>query len=122
MKKKILILLIVLSFIAPSLHFVLHKHSYNPFTKHLEHQNSENILDKSNYSNNYQIQKVSKFNIEDDICNISLNNNFYQIKNIIYVHILTYQNYFIQNQKLFSEILYSKLFKIAPKNSPPIYS
>jgi len=73
MKKRLITFLIILSFIAPTLHFISHNHSYNPFDKKLEHTESTNCLKcKKSYSQDTEIEKSNNVKFETDICQVNL--------------------------------------------------
>ena len=124
MKIQIIAILIILSFIFPSLHFINHEHNYNPFTKKVEHIHQENELShaKVKSSSFSHFDKEEEKN-EIDICKIILNNKVYKkseyspiVKTLI-VNKYIYLSYYSTKNKKSSKILF-----IAPKNSPPYFS
>jgi len=121
MKKQIIISLIILSFIAPALHFIEHNHSYNPFAKKLEHQNPKfHATFKLTKNKNSEIETSNKNNSENDICQVEIFNEF--LKNDYYTP-YNFNQIFVSYAYKFN--IYQKITKsnkiifIAPKNSPP---
>ena len=120
--KKTIILIIAISFLAPTFHFIEHNHIYNPFSNKLEHyENTVSIKKhKKNYSDNDEISiDLNSFNKE--ICKINLFNTY--IKNFLQ------QNTFNQNSisnyhykhKIIIYTIIQKPIITAPKNSPPFF-
>jgi uncharacterized protein YxeA len=121
MKKQLIIILIILSFIAPALHFIEHTHNYNPFTQQLEHNNNSFAVCNSFCSQYQKLDKSDYKKTFDDECQITIINKIF--KNSDYSPIIktknknhyTYISYFLPKNKKNNNILF-----IAPKNSPPI--
>lgn len=115
--RKSVIFLLVLSFLMPSIHFISHKHNYNPFTKKLEHSH-ENL----EISNNafVTLEATNKTFISEDNCDVKIINEV-QINNFkIKYTSLNYKNNYFYNKSYNSRIYKSKILLLAPKNSPPL--
>ncbi len=122
MKIKILIFFIILSFIAPALHFIEHNHSYNPFDKKLEHSVTTDIpAERISYNKDSEISKKDKVNFKIDICSVSLFNSFF--RNNYYTPVVKPEfriKYIYSLNILHKTIKSNKIIFIAPKNSPPL--
>jgi len=113
-------ILLILSFLSPSLHFIGHSHIYNPFSGKLEHLRvSENTeREVFSYESFYKNGNTDKF----DICRVKFFNNFF----VFYYNSPAdntdfYINYAYRFNLLHTDTKNNIILK-APKNSPPLYS
>jgi uncharacterized protein YxeA len=121
MKKQFIIILIVLSFIAPALHFIQHSHNYNPFTKRLEHSNNITTISNLSYSKNQELDKSDYKKTFDNSCQIKIINNYFKDNYCPPFIKSKYNNQYIYlSNILIKDITNNKTLFFAPKNSPPI--
>jgi len=97
-KKYYIIFLIIFSFIAPSLHFIEHKHEFNPFENKLEHISYSDIeVCRPVCPNNKEISGIYTEIAKSDFCSVTLFLNVYRSFYFIFL---------IKNKKL-TEYFYS---------------
>lgn len=120
MTKRYVTILIILSFITPSLHFLKH-HSYNPFTHSLEHNQhyllTSNVLDIIS-----TVAQSAHHHDETDSCDVTPINQNSQLFCYKPHLITTVNNHSIYLTLLFKKDLNPKrndILHFAPKHSPP---
>ncbi len=121
MKRRFITFLIIISFIAPSIHFIEHNHSYNPFDKKLEHtENTGQLQCKGHCSESSEIEKLNSIKFKTDICQVNLFTSLF--KNNYYSPIVKTKNIkkYVYKSNIYKKIItVNKAIFIAPKNSPP---
>lgn len=123
MRLQIITLLIVLSFIAPSLHFIEHTHNYNPFTKRLEHSNNTATVSNLSCSKNQKLDKSDYKKTFDTPCEVKIINNFFKDNYYTPLVINKLVNQYIYSfNVLIKRIKSNKILFVAPKNSPPYFT
>jgi len=124
MKIQIITILIILSFIYPSFHFIGHEHNYNPFTKKLEHIHHEDSSSctETKTSQFAEVEKEEERK-EVDLCQTILNNKidkgseYSPVVKTLKVNKYIYITYYSPKKQKSNNLLF-----IAPKNSPPYFA